>query len=138
MSPGAALVFLLAGPATNITSLTVLLGLLGKRATAIYLASIAVGAVLFGLGIDAIYSGLGISAQATMGRSAEFIPDWMKIIGVTILLVISIGPLFRIVRRLVTRADHHVHGAQVTEQQEACDCGETACHESAVLEHTRD
>ena len=37
VSPGAALVFLLAGPATNITSLTVLLGVLGKRATVIYL-----------------------------------------------------------------------------------------------------
>jgi uncharacterized membrane protein YraQ (UPF0718 family) len=46
VSPGAALVFLLVGPATNITSLSVLVGLLGKRATAIYLASIAFVAVL--------------------------------------------------------------------------------------------
>jgi uncharacterized protein len=30
VSPGAALVFLLAGPATNITSLTVLTGILGR------------------------------------------------------------------------------------------------------------
>ncbi len=45
VSPGAALVFLLTGPATNVTSLTVLFGLLGKRATAIYLASIAVVSV---------------------------------------------------------------------------------------------
>lgn len=35
VSPGAALVFLLVGPATNITSLSVLFGLLGKRATVI-------------------------------------------------------------------------------------------------------
>jgi len=37
VSPGAALVFLIAGPATNVTTLTVLFGILGKRATAIYL-----------------------------------------------------------------------------------------------------
>ena len=37
VSPGAALVFLLAGPATNVTSITVLLGVLGKRATAVLL-----------------------------------------------------------------------------------------------------
>ncbi|MFH2128722.1 MAG: SO_0444 family Cu/Zn efflux transporter, partial [Pseudomonadota bacterium] len=43
VSPGAALVFLLAGPATNVTSLTVLVGVLGKRGTALYLAGIALG-----------------------------------------------------------------------------------------------
>ncbi|MBU2547428.1 MAG: SO_0444 family Cu/Zn efflux transporter, partial [Proteobacteria bacterium] len=62
VSPGTALVFLLAGPATNITSLTVLLGLLGKRATAIYLAAIAVAAVVFGLLVDGIYAYFGLTA----------------------------------------------------------------------------
>ena len=38
VSPGAALVFLLAGPATNIASLTVLTGVLGKRAVRVALA----------------------------------------------------------------------------------------------------
>ena len=52
VSPGAALVFLLAGPATNMATLTVLVGILGKRATAIYLACIAVCAVAFGLLLD--------------------------------------------------------------------------------------
>jgi uncharacterized protein len=41
ISPGAALVFLLAGPATNVASLTVLAGLLGKRAAFLYLGAIA-------------------------------------------------------------------------------------------------
>ena len=42
VSPGTALVFLLAGPATNITSLSVLTTILGKRGTALYLVNIAV------------------------------------------------------------------------------------------------
>ena len=37
VSPGAALVFLLVGPATNVTSLSVLTGILGKKSTVIYL-----------------------------------------------------------------------------------------------------
>ena len=55
VSPGAALVFLMTGPATNVTSLTVLTRVLGKRATGIYLATIAICAVGFGLLVDWIY-----------------------------------------------------------------------------------
>ncbi|MCP4692979.1 MAG: SO_0444 family Cu/Zn efflux transporter, partial [Desulfobacterales bacterium] len=64
VSPGAALVFLLAGPATNMTSLTVLLGVLGKRGVAIYFTSIAVLTVLSGLALDWIYAWFDLSARA--------------------------------------------------------------------------
>ncbi|MGM0479187.1 MAG: SO_0444 family Cu/Zn efflux transporter [Bacteroidota bacterium] len=52
VSPGAALVFLMAGPATNVATLTVLWQTIGKRTTLKYLTSIMVGAVGFGLLID--------------------------------------------------------------------------------------
>ena len=42
VSPGTALAFLLVGPTTNITSLAVLIGILGKKAFAFYLISILV------------------------------------------------------------------------------------------------
>ena len=74
ISPGAALVFLLAGPATNVATLTVLVNILGKRATVIYLLAIAVCAVLFGLAVDQVYAVLGISAKAVAGKAAEIIP----------------------------------------------------------------
>ena len=67
VSPGAALVFLLAGPATNLASLTVLLGTLGKRAPVIYLSAIAICSVLFGLLLDQIYAVWGLSARALAG-----------------------------------------------------------------------
>jgi hypothetical protein len=98
VSPGAALVFLLAGPATNIASLTVLIGVLGKRATAIYLASIAIMAVLAGLAVDQVYAGFGISAQAVVGQAAEVLPGWLKLAGAIMVLVLSIRPVTRIVR----------------------------------------
>jgi hypothetical protein len=98
VSPGAALVFLLAGPATNIASLTVLTGVLGKRATAIYLATIAVSAVFFGLVVDQIYAWLGISAQAMIGQASEIIPVWAGLIGTLITLFISIKPVFRAIK----------------------------------------
>jgi hypothetical protein len=95
VSPGAALVFLLAGPATNITSLTVLTGLLGKRATGIYLGAIAISAVLCGLVLDEIYIYFGISAQAYLGHASEFVPRWMEWLGVVSLIVFSVKPVFK-------------------------------------------
>lgn len=95
ISPGAALVFLLVGPATNITSLTVLFEVLGKRATALYLFAIAFSAVVFGLALDQIYSVLGISAQAIAGQAAEVIPHWAKLAGAFILLGLSIRPVYK-------------------------------------------
>ena len=93
-SPGAALVFLLVGPATNITSLTVLFGTLGKRATAIYLTSIALSAVVFGMVLDQIYVSLGLSARAMAGEAAEFIPAWVEWAGAILLLLLSIKPVY--------------------------------------------
>jgi uncharacterized membrane protein YraQ (UPF0718 family) len=94
VSPGAALVFLLAGPATNMASLTVLVGTLGKRATVIYLSSIAVCSVLFGLIVDQIYARWGISAQAMVGQASEVIPMWAQWAGALFVLMLSIKPLF--------------------------------------------
>lgn len=52
LSPGTALVLLMAGPAANFASFTLISREMGKRAAAIYLASIVFGAMAFGLAID--------------------------------------------------------------------------------------
>jgi len=98
VSPGAALVFLLAGPATNIASLTVLVGALGKRATAIYLGAIAVCAVLFGLIVDQVYASLGISAQAMVGQASEIVPQWAGWIGAIVIAAMSVKPVWSAIR----------------------------------------
>lgn len=98
VSPGAALVFLLTGPATNVTSLTMLLKVLGKRATVIYVLAIATAAVIFGLVLDWIYGSLGISAQAIAGQASEIIPEWVRLPGAIILLALSVRPVYMIIR----------------------------------------
>lgn len=52
LTPGAGLVLLMAGPASNVASILVIRKVLGKKTQIIYLASIILGAVLFGLAID--------------------------------------------------------------------------------------
>jgi uncharacterized membrane protein YraQ (UPF0718 family)/copper chaperone CopZ len=54
MSPGAALVFLMAGPATNAATIAALWRALGRRVTAIYLGTIIAGSLLFGWLFDAV------------------------------------------------------------------------------------
>ncbi len=107
VSPGAALVFLLVGPATNVTSLTVMFGLLGKKATAIYFLTIACIAVLFGLAVDQVYSSFGLFPQAMMGKASEVVPEWMKLSGALMLLIFSIKPLYSGLIKLIIRKDNH-------------------------------
>lgn len=52
LSPGTALVLLMAGPAANFASFTLISREMGRRAAVVYLASIVVCAVAFGLAID--------------------------------------------------------------------------------------
>ena len=55
ITPGAALVLLMAGPATSIASMLVVGKAFGKRTLAAYLTSIALGALFFGLIIDTFF-----------------------------------------------------------------------------------
>jgi uncharacterized protein len=55
ISPGAVLVFLLAGPATNAASIAVINKVIGKKATTIYLANIMIVSVMIGLTVDALF-----------------------------------------------------------------------------------
>ncbi len=79
LSPGAALVFLLAGPATNATTITVLTKLLGKRAIAIYLLSIAALSLLAGFLVDALYASSGIAPRALTGAAGGIVPIWLRV-----------------------------------------------------------
>ncbi len=112
VSPGAALVFLLAGPATNVTSLTVLLSVLGKRAMAIYLGMLATMSLVLGLALDYVYKLLSISPYASIGKAAELVPEWVQIGGTVFLIVVSIRPLWKIAARRFSRqkeAFEHSH-----------------------------
>lgn len=52
LSPGTALVLLMAGPAANVASILVVKKVLGLKTLLVYLFSIITGAIIFGLGID--------------------------------------------------------------------------------------
>lgn len=95
LNPGAALVFLLAGPATNIASLSMVSGLLGKRSLLIYLGSIAVCSLALGLFTDMLYYGIGITAKASAGQAAEIFPHSVQYVGAAVLAVLLAVALYK-------------------------------------------
>jgi HflK protein len=95
LSPGAVLVFLLAGPATNIGSLVVLLKTLGRRAVAVYLAAVALAALAAGFALNAIYQAWGLDPRATFGAAAGFLPDYLKEAGALLFLGLLVTSLYR-------------------------------------------
>jgi uncharacterized membrane protein YraQ (UPF0718 family) len=64
VSAGAAFVFLSAGPATNTVTIGVVKKMLGSRSLYIYLGSIIIGSMLFGMGLDYIFDIANISPQS--------------------------------------------------------------------------
>lgn len=88
LSPGAALVFLLAGPATNAASIMALSRVFGKKTTVRYLLSIGVSALLMGWLLDAVYAAMKINPSARMGTLTEALPEWVgALCAVTLALV---------------------------------------------------
>lgn len=88
LNPGAALVFLLAGPATNLASFMVIRDFMGTRSAVIYYAAIALGALSAGLALDGLYFMLALDPAATLGRAAELAPEWVELTSALILLAL--------------------------------------------------
>jgi len=71
VSAGAAFVFLSAGPATNTVTIGVVKKMLGTRSLIIYLGSIIIGSVLFGLGLDYIFDVSNINPASLINMDEE-------------------------------------------------------------------
>src|SRR5262249_19768772 len=95
LSPGAILVFLLAGPATNIGSIVVLLKVLGRRAVGVYLAAVVIVTLAAGLALNGLYRALGVDPRATFGAAGEFVPDVVKVAGALLLTGLLMFSMWR-------------------------------------------
>jgi len=73
VSPGAAFVFLTAGPATNTVTMSVVKKMLGTRTLYIYLGTIIAGSIIFGLGLDSILSDVNVKEMVHIHENASFV-----------------------------------------------------------------
>ena len=88
MTPGAGLIFLIAGPATNAATISFVGGKLGKKPLFAYLVSIIVTGLLFGFLVDHIWNLSGKDIGIFTG-GMKMLPAWIKT-GSAILLIILI------------------------------------------------
>ena len=104
LSPGAALVMLMAGPAVNLASILVVHKSMGRRFTSIYLMTIVGFAVLFGLLLNAteqlsiVNYQLSISEACCM--SASNLPSPFKLVCATVLTLLI---LFALMMKLFSK-----------------------------------
>lgn len=94
LSPGTALVLLMAGPAVNAASMLVVGKVLGKKTLIIYILSITLGAILFGLGIDYLLPPEWFSAPiARMAECSECGPSVFNIICTITLILLLVNAM---------------------------------------------
>ncbi len=94
MSPGAAMVFLLAGPATNAVTITVVAKELGKGATTIYVLTIAVMSIVFGYLLNWLWYGSMMSMGA-MHHAGFMLPSWAEKASAAFLLLLIVNVALR-------------------------------------------
>jgi uncharacterized membrane protein YraQ (UPF0718 family)/copper chaperone CopZ len=92
VSPGAALVFLMTGPATNAATILTVSRVMGRRTAAVYIATVAVCAVAGGLLLDAIYQA---GSYGGMAGHAWMLPGWLKSSSAVVLAAIIVFSFFR-------------------------------------------
>ncbi len=104
LSPGAALVMLMAGPAVNLASILVVHKSMGRRFTSIYLMTIIGFAVLFGLLLNATGIDFTIAAQDACCMSASTLPSPFKIVCATVLtLLIIVALMMKLFSKFTTK-----------------------------------
>lgn len=92
LSPGTALVLLMAGPAANFASFTLISREMGRKSTILYLASIIIGAIAFGLAIDYLlpaewFSLANMQAVAAHRHGVDWFPTLCSVFLVVLLVV---------------------------------------------------
>ncbi len=108
LSPGTALLMLMAGPASNAASMLVVGKVLGKKTLIAYLASIICGAVLFGLAIDYLLPREWFTEKLTAIACCHSDGSSWFNIGCSILLGIML------IYAILIRPHHHHHEHETT------------------------
>ncbi len=114
ISPGAALVFLMAGPATNAATITVIGKTMGRRTLVIYLLTIMAAALISGFLIDYVFPAAwfaGTVSGAHIGYEHGLLPVWLKISsGILLMALIVFGYLRKYARRFIVlkKLENHI------------------------------
>lgn len=99
LSPGAAFVLLMAGPATNAATITMIAKVLGRKSLITYLSSIIVGALSFALLIDYVFPvewfNQNLNYHSGHGHEMDHLAWWQIGSGIILMLLITYGYILK-------------------------------------------
>lgn len=95
LSPGAALVFLLTGPATNATTIMAMGRAFGGALTVVYVGAIVTCSLALGLLTNRLYALLGLDVHAVVGHVGEALPGWLETGSAALLLALLAVSMLR-------------------------------------------
>lgn len=101
ISPGAALVFMLTGPATNIATLMIIKNELGARELGIYLVALIGSALLSGFVVDALFEHFSLSLNLVHGEHSDML-SIVHQVGAVILAALLAWQMIKQVRSRLT------------------------------------
>jgi len=118
VSPGAALVFLMTGPATNAATISTIWKIMGRRTALIYLGTVAGSALAAGLFLDYVF----ITGPSAVSASMPWmIPGAVKTVSAVILLGVLISAAVR-------RPEHEHEESEEGEQKLKISISGMTCH----------
>lgn len=122
MTPGAALVLLMAGPAVNVASVLVIRKVLGRRTLCLYLAAIVGGALAFALGADHLLPREWFtSALTAISAPCHTDSQWFNI-ACTVVLGLLI--VYALISRYTHRDAHECQCGKCEESSCTTECSE--------------
>ena len=95
VSPGTVLVFLLAGPATNLATMGVIQREMGMRTLVLYLVGISVSSMLIGLSTDALLNTLDLKIEVVSMRETAELAGLLALVSAVVLLYFMLVSLRR-------------------------------------------
>jgi hypothetical protein len=98
VSPGAILVFMLAGPATNMATLGVVAKELGKRPLMAYLVGVIATAMLFGAALDFGLDYFAVNIREGIEQHSHFVPEVVSLPLAWVLVALLARAFFNKVR----------------------------------------
>lgn len=97
LSPGTALVFMMAGPATNISTLGVIKKEMGSAVLTRYLLGVALCAIGFATLLDSGLNFFAINISDQMAHSHEMLPQWFGLTCAVLIAFLAIKPLRKLI-----------------------------------------
>ena len=107
ISPGAALVFLMTGPATNVATISTVWKILGKKTALIYLAAVSGCSLVAGFTINLFSSEIGSHIH---NHDHWMMPAWFQITSSVLLLTILTNSLLRLYFPTMFMGDEIIEG----------------------------